>query len=231
MDTDLTERCALIDFCQILSFEGLISVDRLMWDFPTPKSRDFGGFAAIPSPCQELLRSYQVVMADRVSEMSALLRLTPLTENVFSQTVKKMRSNWLRGECEVRAMKYIPGSGSADFLGFDTLKTKAALIGWLGLMLSVLIPAPVMSQQIGDAEKGKQYALEFCTGCHAVDPAQPLSPLPKAPRFEDVANTPGMTAISLTAWFQTSHPTMPNIVMTDAQMRNVIQYILSLKSD
>jgi len=118
-------------------------------------------------------------------------------------------------------MKYIPGSGSADLLSFALF----------GLMLSVLIPAPVMSQQIGDAEKGKQYALEFCTGCHAVDPAQPLSPLPKAPRFEDVANTPGMTAITLTAWFQTSHPTMPNIVMTDAQMRNVIQYILSLKSD
>jgi len=83
-------------------------------------------------------------------------------------------------------MKYIPGASSADFLGSAlftksraTLKTKAALIVWLGLMLSMLIPAPVMSQQIGDTEKGKQYALEFCTGCHAVHPAQPLSPLPE----------------------------------------------------
>jgi mono/diheme cytochrome c family protein len=104
-------------------------------------------------------------------------------------------------------------------------------MGWLGLLLTVSTPAPAMGQQIGDAEKGFQYALEFCSECHAVSPSQSLSPLPKAPRFDDVANIPGMTAISLTAWFQTSHPTMPNIVMTDAEMRNVIQYILSLKND
>ena len=40
-----------------------------------------------------------------------------------------------------------------------------------------------------------------------------------------------LSAITLTAWLQTLHPTMPNIVMTDAEMRNVIQYILSLKND
>jgi mono/diheme cytochrome c family protein len=167
-----------------------------------------------------------------------LVSANPFDRECIFANSEKLRSDRLGDECEVRAMKYIPGSVSADFLSsalftksIATLKTKAALIGWLGLMLSSLIPTPVLSQQIGDAEKGKQYALEFCTGCHAVQPEQPLSPLPKAPRFEDVANTPGMTAISLTAWFQTSHPTMPNIVMTDAQMRNVIQYILSLKSD
>jgi len=88
-----------------------------------------------------------------------------------------------------------------------------------------------MSQQIGDATKGHEYASEFCSECHAVGHSQPLSPLRKAPRFVDVANTRGMTAITLTAWLQTSHPTMPNIIMTDAEMRNVIQYILSLKSD
>ena len=100
-------------------------------------------------------------------------------------------------------MKYIPGRCPAEFALFtksiDNLKTQTVLIGWLGLMLSSLIPAPALSQQIGDAEKGRQYALKFCTQCHAVRPAQPRSPLPEAPRFEDVANTPGMTAISLAA--------------------------------
>jgi hypothetical protein len=57
-----------------------------------------------------------------------------------------------------------------------------------------------------------------------------VSPLPEAPRFEDVANISGMTAIALTVWFQTSHPTMPNIIMKDEEMRDVIQYILSLKN-
>jgi len=99
----------------------------------------------------------------------------------------------------------------------------------LVLLLSVTLCAPAMSQQIGDAEKGLRYALEACSGCHAVHPEQLLSPLPQAPRFQDVANTHGMTAIALTVWFQTSHPTMPNITMRDQDMRNVIQYILSLK--
>jgi mono/diheme cytochrome c family protein len=88
-----------------------------------------------------------------------------------------------------------------------------------------------MSQQIGDAEKGLQYASEVCSRCHAVRREQLTSPLPQAPRFEDVANVSGMTAIALTAWFQTSHPTMPNIAVNEADMRNVIQYILSLKND
>jgi hypothetical protein len=62
-------------------------------------------------------------------------------------------------------------------------------------------------------------------------PEHPVSPVAEAPRFEDVANTSSMTAIALTAWFQTSHPTMPNIRLSDEEMRNVIQYILSLKSE
>jgi hypothetical protein len=53
----------------------------------------------------------------------------------------------------------------------------------------------------------------------------------EAPRFEDIANTPGMTAIALAAWFRTSHETMPNVVVKDADMANVIQYIISLKED
>ncbi|WP_368911274.1 cytochrome c [Taklimakanibacter deserti] len=97
------------------------------------------------------------------------------------------------------------------------------------LVLMVALSAPVMSQQIGDPEKGLRFALEVCSGCHAVHPKELVSPLPQAPRFEDVANTRGMTAIALTVWFQTSHPTMPNITMGDQEMRDVIQYILSLK--
>jgi mono/diheme cytochrome c family protein len=99
------------------------------------------------------------------------------------------------------------------------------------LILGAAIPATAMSQQIGDAEKGLQYASEVCSRCHAVRREQLTSPLPQAPRFEDVANVSGMTAIALTAWFQTSHPTMPNIAVNEADMRNVIQYILSLKHE
>jgi mono/diheme cytochrome c family protein len=101
----------------------------------------------------------------------------------------------------------------------------------LVLMLGVATSASALGQQIGDPEKGLRYASEACSTCHAVRPEELVSPVPKAPRFQDVANTRGMTAIALAAWFQTSHPTMPNIIIEDSDLRNVIQYILSLKED
>lgn len=94
-----------------------------------------------------------------------------------------------------------------------------------------LTPASAKSQDIGDAEKGKAYASEVCAQCHAIDPGRHQSPVSKAPPFQEIANTSGMTAIALAAWFQSSHPTMPNIEMSDAEMRNAIQYILSLKDN
>jgi mono/diheme cytochrome c family protein len=85
------------------------------------------------------------------------------------------------------------------------------------------------TQAIGDSEKGLKYALEVCAECHSVRPEHPLSRVPEATPFEIVANTPGITSNALAAWLQTSHPSMPNIMMTDEQMRDVIEYILSLK--
>ena len=107
---------------------------------------------------------------------------------------------------------------------------RAILTGTLVLMLSTVMPSLVLSQEIGDAEQGLQYAADVCSECHAILPEQPLSPVAEAPRFEDVANTAGMTATALIAWLQTSHPTMPNIIMTGAEMGDVVEYILSMKN-
>jgi mono/diheme cytochrome c family protein len=106
-----------------------------------------------------------------------------------------------------------------------------ALKNTLVVLLTTAISAAAFGQEIGDAEKGKRYAEDVCAKCHAVHAGDLKSPLPKAPRFEDAANKPEMTAIALTAWLQSSHPTMPNIVIGDEEMRNVIQYILSLKHE
>jgi hypothetical protein len=38
-----------------------------------------------------------------------------------------------------------------------------------------------------------------------------------------------MTGTALTVWMQTSHPTMPNIVLTKQETLDVVAYILSLK--
>jgi mono/diheme cytochrome c family protein len=104
-------------------------------------------------------------------------------------------------------------------------------IAYVAGLFLLAAPVTAFSQEIGDAELGHQYAEEVCSPCHAVNAHQIDSPVEQAPPFQIVADTPGMTANALTAWLQTSHPTMPNIILTDEEMRNVIAYILSLKRE
>ncbi len=83
--------------------------------------------------------------------------------------------------------------------------------------------------QDADIAAGQAYAKDVCAACHAVLPNEEISPLPQAPTFQSVANLPGMTEMALTVWLQTSHPTMPNIVLKPDDLRNVVAYIASLK--
>jgi mono/diheme cytochrome c family protein len=84
--------------------------------------------------------------------------------------------------------------------------------------------------QDADVAAGAAYAGEVCATCHAVQAGDEASPLPEATPFQIVANTPGMTELALSVWLQTSHPTMPNIVLEQDEMRNVVAYIRSLKT-
>lgn len=83
------------------------------------------------------------------------------------------------------------------------------------------------ADDVGDPQAGFEYAKAYCSGCHGISAEQ--SPLPKATRFREVADRPGVTGTALRVWMETSHPTMPNIVVEKQDMLNVIAYILSLK--
>jgi mono/diheme cytochrome c family protein len=85
--------------------------------------------------------------------------------------------------------------------------------------------------QDADIEAGGAYAEQVCAACHAVLPNEEFSPLPQAPTFQSVADTPGMTELALSVWLQSSHPTMPNIILTQDELRNVVAYIRSLEKD
>ncbi len=101
---------------------------------------------------------------------------------------------------------------------------------WAGLfaMLMVLSSAAA-AQELGDPKEGHAYAARVCAECHAVEPNEQGSPVVEATSFKKVANTPGMTATALTVWMHTSHPNMPNLVLPQVDLDNVIAYILSLK--
>ena len=86
------------------------------------------------------------------------------------------------------------------------------------------------AQFAGEPLKGREFAHQICTECHAVEKkGAPRSPNGLAPTFEMIATTPGMTELALTAALRTSHRVMPNIILSDDELRNIIAYILSLR--
>lgn len=82
---------------------------------------------------------------------------------------------------------------------------------------------------IGDADKGRLYAVKNCASCHNVTGSDARSPNNKAPTFKAVANTPGMTMTALTVWSRSTHATMPNLMIPRDDLENLSAYILSLK--
>jgi mono/diheme cytochrome c family protein len=82
----------------------------------------------------------------------------------------------------------------------------------------------------GDPEAGRVYARKVCSPCHAVTAEQASQrTIAIAPDFQNIANTPGMTATALRAFLQTPHPKMPNLILRPEQSADVIAFLLSLR--
>lgn len=86
------------------------------------------------------------------------------------------------------------------------------------------------AQTTADPQKGAALAKSVCAQCHAVQDSQLKSPDPMAPSFTAIANAPGMTDRALRVWLQSSHPTMPNFILTGDEKNDVIAYLLSLQT-
>ena len=88
---------------------------------------------------------------------------------------------------------------------------------------------PAVAQERADAEAGFAYAEAVCAECHAVKKGERVSPHERAPAFELVANARGMSAMALRVWFQSPHPSMPNLVLKEKLADDLVAYIMSLK--
>ena len=97
----------------------------------------------------------------------------------------------------------------------------------LTLFISTAVVLPALAQD-GNAGAGLTVAQDTCAGCHAIRKGQ-QSANANAPAFDKIAGVPGMTAIALQASLQTSHRSMPNLILSAEDRRNVVAYILSLK--
>ena len=107
----------------------------------------------------------------------------------------------------------------------ETWAIQGACIG----LAVVLASMSVKAEEPGDPRAGLAYARAHCAGCHAVRATDSMSPSPAAPPFASVAKTSGMTGRALAVWLETSHPTMPNLVVGQKDRDDVIAYIISLQ--
>jgi mono/diheme cytochrome c family protein len=94
-----------------------------------------------------------------------------------------------------------------------------------------LLPLSAYAREPGDPQAGYAFAQQNCAECHAVKRGQTESPNQDAPSFESVAKTKGMTGRALVVWLQTSHPTMPNFLISKKDRDDVVAYILTLKPE
>ena len=77
---------------------------------------------------------------------------------------------------------------------------------------------------------GLAVARQLCSECHDVERSpQPRSPNTAAPPFVTIANVPGMTGMALTAALQSSHRSMPNVILDANQLGGIVAYVLSLR--
>jgi mono/diheme cytochrome c family protein len=101
-------------------------------------------------------------------------------------------------------------------------------------MVALVVALPLMTghgeaQEIGQPSRGAALARQLCAECHAIQKEYARSPNSNAPRFQVIASTPGMTAMALSAALNTSHHSMPNVLLTGDEQAHIIAYILSLK--
>lgn len=99
------------------------------------------------------------------------------------------------------------------------------------VMIAILAGTAVSAHaQDGNVAAGHVFAREACNTCHVVE-AEPRAPrlIVVGPAFRKIANTRGMTATALRVFLKTSHPKMPNLILTPEETADVIAYILSLR--
>jgi mono/diheme cytochrome c family protein len=85
------------------------------------------------------------------------------------------------------------------------------------------------SAQSADPSLGRKLAETTCSECHQIDSDSP-NPESRsgAPSFVAISRMSSMTELAIKVFLQSSHPTMPNIVLTPDEMDSVATYIKGL---
>jgi cytochrome c len=107
---------------------------------------------------------------------------------------------------------------------------------WIRIVLAVAIALAAMffirlhnaSGASTDSATGHRLADAWCKDCHSIEAAT-AGASSGPPDFTAIANRHATTALSLKVFLQTSHPSMPDIILKPDESESLVNYILSLK--
>ena len=93
-----------------------------------------------------------------------------------------------------------------------------------------LTAGPALAQEAPvDPAAGRVLAEAVCAACHAIPGMVPPIGVPGARSFQALAADPAVTGMALTAYLRSQHPPMPNFVLDEQHLNDVVAYILSLQ--
>ncbi len=96
-------------------------------------------------------------------------------------------------------------------------------------LLIVIACAPAALAQQRDPAPGRRIAERDCTLCHEVRPGETgPGAMASAPPFQLVARMPSTTELALRVFLRSSHAGMPNILLGEAEIDDIVAYIVSL---
>lgn len=103
-------------------------------------------------------------------------------------------------------------------------------IAFLSLFIAAAfaVPAEALAQPDNGHSLGRQVAIELCSSCHRVAEGQPR-PGENVASFFAISNLPSTTALSLKVFLRSNHKGMPNLIVSESDSDQLIDYILSLK--
>ena len=103
-------------------------------------------------------------------------------------------------------------------------------LGWFIGAVCLAGGAAAAADLPGDPAAGADLARGVCAQCHLVSEDQMVDP-GIGPSLLEVAEHPATTELSLRAFLQTPHPTMPNLRLTLDETDDIIAYLLAQKGE
>ncbi len=101
--------------------------------------------------------------------------------------------------------------------------------GYLAAAVLLGSTAAYAQSSPGDTSSGRNLALRICSDCHVVAADQPRPTTDGAPPFAAVARDPATTEPGLRVFLRSSHTNMPNLILSQGEVDDLVRYILSLK--